>query len=86
MNWPSSISTATVLSFLDELEKKRKNTIQTSAMPVCVGDPVVSSHHVAANDPTSLGIAQRVLSHSGSAKSHTEVTHHLRPTGSLTPS
>ena len=63
-----------VLSFLDELEKKRKNTIQTR-------DARLSAirsffHHVAANDPTSLGIAQRVLA-IPVKKSHTEVTHHL---------
>ena len=63
-----------VLAFLDELEKKRKNTIQTRNARLSAIRSFF--HHVAANDPTSLGIAQRVLA-IPIKKSHTEVTHHL---------
>src|SRR5271166_493141 len=63
-----------VLAFLDELEKKRKNTIQTRNARLSAIRSFF--HHVAANDPASLGIAQRVLA-IPVKKSHTEVTHHL---------
>ena len=63
-----------VLAFLDELEKKRKNTIQTRNARLSAIRSFF--HYVAANDPTSLGIAQRVLA-IPIKKSHTEVTHHL---------
>ena len=63
-----------VLAFLDELEKKRKNTIQTRKARLSAIRSFF--HHVAANDPASLGIAQRVLA-IPVKKSHTEVTHHL---------
>lgn len=63
-----------VLTFLDELEKKRKNTIQTRNARLTAIRSFF--HHVAANDPASLGIAQRVLA-IPVKKSHTEVTHHL---------
>jgi hypothetical protein len=48
-----------VLAFLDELEQKRKNTIQTRNARLSAIRSFF--RHVAANDPTSLGIAQRVL-------------------------
>jgi len=63
-----------VLAFLDEIEKKRKNTIQTRNARLTAIRSFF--HHVAANDPASLGIAQRVLV-IPIKKSHTEVTHHL---------
>jgi integrase/recombinase XerD len=63
-----------VLAFLDELERTRKNTIQTRNARLSAIRSFF--HHVAANDPTSLGIAQRVLA-IPIKKSHTEVTHHL---------
>ena len=59
-----------VLAFLDELEKKRKNTIQTRNARLAAIRSFF--HHVAANDPASLGIAQRVLA-IPIKKSHTEV-------------
>jgi site-specific recombinase XerD len=63
-----------VLAFLDELEKKRKNTIQTRNARLAAIRSFF--RHVAVNDPASLGIAQRVLA-IPIKKSHTEVTHHL---------
>jgi site-specific recombinase XerD len=63
-----------VLAFLDELEKNRKNTIRTRNARLSAIRSFF--HHIAANDPTSLGIAQRVLA-IPTKKSHTEVTHHL---------
>ena len=63
-----------VLAFLDELEQKRKNTIQTRNARLAAIRSFF--HHVAANDPASLGIAQRVLA-IPIKRSHTEVTHHL---------
>lgn len=63
-----------VLAFLDELERTRKNTIQTRNARLSAIRSFF--HHVAANDPTSLGIAQRVLA-IPIKKSHTEITHHL---------
>ena len=48
-----------VLAFLDEIEKKRKNTIQTRNARLTAIRSFF--HHVAANDPASLGIAQRML-------------------------
>jgi len=63
-----------ILAFLDELEHKRKNTIQTrNARLVAIR---AFFHHVAANDPASLGVAQRILG-IPIKKSHTEITHHL---------
>ena len=63
-----------VLAFLDEIEKKRKNTIQTRNARLTAIRSFF--HHVAASDPASLGIAQRVLV-IPVKKSHTEVAHHL---------
>jgi integrase/recombinase XerD len=63
-----------ILAFLDELEKKRKNTIQTRNARLTAIRSFF--HHVAANDPASLGITQRVLA-IPLKKSHTEVTRHL---------
>lgn len=63
-----------ILAFLDELEKTRKNTIPTRNARLTAIRSFF--HHVAANDPASLGIAQRVLA-IPLKKSHTEVTHHL---------
>jgi site-specific recombinase XerD len=63
-----------VLAFLDELEQKRKNTVQTRNARLAAIRSFF--HHVAANDPASLGVAQRVLA-IPIKRSHTEVTHHL---------
>jgi integrase/recombinase XerD len=63
-----------VLAFLDEIEKKRRNTIQTRNARLTAIRSFF--RHVAANDPTSLGIAQRVLA-IPIKKTHTEVTHYL---------
>jgi site-specific recombinase XerD len=48
-----------ILAFLDELEKRRKNTIRTRNARLTAIRSFF--HHVAANDPASLAIAQRVL-------------------------
>jgi len=63
-----------ILDFLIELEQKRKNTIQTRNARLTAIRSFF--HHVAANDPASLGIAQRVLT-MPVKKSHTRVTHYL---------
>jgi integrase/recombinase XerD len=63
-----------VLAFLDEIETKRMNTVQTRNARLSAIRSFF--HHVAANDPASLGIAQRVLA-IPVKKSHIEVTHHL---------
>jgi site-specific recombinase XerD len=66
-----------VLAFLDELEAKRKNTIRTRNARLTAIRSFF--HHVAANDPASLGIAQRILA-IPIKRSHIEVTHHLSGT------
>lgn len=63
-----------VLAFLDNLEQTRKNTIQTRNARLAAIRSFF--HRVAANDPASLGVAQRVLA-IPVKRSHTEVTHHL---------
>jgi integrase/recombinase XerD len=63
-----------ILAFLDELEQKRKNTVRTRNARL--GAIRSFFHHVAANDPAALGVAQRVLA-IPIKKSHTEITHHL---------
>ena len=63
-----------ILAFLDELEQKRKNTIQTRNARLTAIRSFF--HHVAANDPAAAGVAQRVLA-IPIKKSHTEITHHL---------
>jgi integrase/recombinase XerD len=63
-----------ILAFLDKLEKKRKNTIQTRNARLTAIRSFF--HHVAANDPALLGIAQRVLA-IPLKKAHTEITRHL---------
>jgi site-specific recombinase XerD len=63
-----------VLAFLDELEQNRKSAIATRNARLAGIRSFF--HHVAANDPGSLGVAQRVLA-IPVKKSHTEVTHHL---------
>lgn len=63
-----------VLAFLDELEQKRKNAIQTRNARLTAIRSFF--HHVAANDPASLGIAQRILA-IPIKRTHTEITHHL---------
>jgi len=63
-----------ILAFLDELENKRKNSIRTRNARLTAIRSFF--HHVAANDPASLGITQRVMA-IPIKKPHTEVTHHL---------
>ena len=63
-----------ILAFLDELEQKRKNSIQTRNARLTAIRSFF--HHVAANDPASLGVAQRILA-IPIKKSHVEITHHL---------
>jgi len=63
-----------ILAFLDELEKRRKNTIRTRNARLTAIRSFF--HHVAANDPASLAITQRVLA-IPIKKPHTEVTHYL---------
>jgi integrase/recombinase XerD len=63
-----------ILAFLDELEQKRKNAVQTRNARLTAIRSFF--HHVAANDPASLGVAQRVLA-IPIKRSHTEITHHL---------
>jgi site-specific recombinase XerD len=63
-----------VLAFLDGLEEKRKNSVATRNARLTAIRSFF--HHVAANDPGSLGIAQRILA-IPVKRSHIEVTHHL---------
>ncbi len=55
-------------------EEKRKNTIQTRNARLTAIRSFF--HHVAANDPASLGIAQRILA-IPLKRTNIEVTHHL---------
>ena len=64
-----------ILEFLDELENGRNNTIRTRNARLTAIRSFF--HHVAANDPASLGITQRVLA-IPIKKPHTEVTHYLQ--------
>lgn len=63
-----------VLAFLDELEQKRNNAVPTRNARLTAIRSFF--HHVAANDPASLGTAQRILA-IPTKRSHTEVTHYL---------
>src|SRR5208283_4682770 len=63
-----------VLAFLDELQEKRMNTIQTRNARLTAIRSFF--HHVAANDPASSGIAQRILA-IPLKRPNVEVTHHL---------
>jgi integrase/recombinase XerD len=63
-----------VLAFLDELEEKRKNSVTTRNARLAAIRSFF--HHVAANDPTSFGIAQRILT-IPVKRVHVEVTSHL---------
>ena len=63
-----------ILAFLDNLETKRQNTIQTRNARLAAIRSFF--RHVAENDPASLGIAQRILT-IPLKKTHTEVTPHL---------
>jgi integrase/recombinase XerD len=63
-----------VLAFLDELEEKRKNSVATRNARLAAIRSFF--HHVAANDPASFGIAQRVLT-IPIKRAHVEVTNHL---------
>ena len=63
-----------VLTFLDELEHRRKNAISTRNARLAAIRSFF--HHVAANDPAALGVAQRVLA-IPIKRTHIEITHHL---------
>ena len=63
-----------VLAFLDELEEKRNNSVATRNARLAAIRSFF--HHVAADDPTSFGVAQRVLT-IPTKRAHIEVTHHL---------
>ncbi|WP_347338410.1 phage integrase N-terminal SAM-like domain-containing protein [Bradyrhizobium vignae] len=63
-----------VLAFLDELEEKRNNSVATRNARLAAIR--FFFHHVAAADPASFGVAQRVLT-IPTKRAHIEVTHHL---------
>ncbi|MGH0230122.1 tyrosine-type recombinase/integrase [Sinorhizobium meliloti] len=63
-----------VLAFLDELEEKRNNAVATRNARLAAIRSFF--HHVAAADPASFGVAQRVLT-IPIKRAHIEVTHHL---------
>ena len=63
-----------VLAFLNDLETKRQNAIQTRNARLAAIRSFF--RHVAENDPASLGIAQRILA-IPLKKTHTEATPHL---------
>ncbi|MDW9534144.1 tyrosine-type recombinase/integrase [Sinorhizobium meliloti] len=63
-----------VLAFLDELEEKRNNAVATRNARLAAIRSFF--HHVAAADPASFGVAQRVLT-IPVKRAHIEVTHHL---------
>src|SRR5271166_1292429 len=63
-----------VLAFLDDLETKRQNAVQTRNMRLAAIRSFF--RHVGENDPASLGIARRILA-IPLKKTHTEVTPHL---------
>jgi integrase/recombinase XerD len=63
-----------ILAFLDHLEQERGNCIHTRNSRLTAVRSFF--HHVAANDPGSIGVAQRILA-IPIKRSHTEVTHYL---------
>lgn len=63
-----------VLAILDELEEKRNNSVATRNAQLAAIRSFF--HHVAATDPASFGVAQRVLT-IHTKRAHIEVTHHL---------
>ncbi|TGN73423.1 integrase [Bradyrhizobium yuanmingense] len=63
-----------VLAFLDELEERRNNSVATRNARLAAIRSFF--HHVAAADPASFGVAQRVLT-IPTKRAHIEVTHHL---------
>ncbi|MER9451723.1 tyrosine-type recombinase/integrase [Mesorhizobium sp. M0254] len=63
-----------VLAFLDELEEKRNNSVATRNARLAAIRSFF--HHVAAADPASFGVAQRVLT-IPIKRTHIEVTYHL---------
>ncbi|CDX57732.1 DNA integration/recombination/inversion protein [Mesorhizobium plurifarium] len=63
-----------ILAFLDELEEKRNNTVATRNARLAAIRSFF--HHVAAADPASFGVAQRVLT-IPTKRAHIEVTRHL---------
>lgn len=65
-----------VLAFLDALEDQRHNTVPTRNARLTAIRSFF--HHVAANDPAALAVAQRVLS-IPIKRTHTPITQHLTP-------
>ncbi|MER8841561.1 site-specific integrase [Mesorhizobium sp. M0913] len=63
-----------VLAFLDGLEEKRNNSVATRNARLAAIRSFF--HHVAAADPASFGVAQRVLT-IPIKRTHIEVTYHL---------
>ena len=63
-----------ILAYLDHLERSRTNSIHTRNARLTAVRSFF--HHVAANDPASIGIAQRVLA-IPSKKSDVSITHYL---------
>ncbi|WP_245467734.1 site-specific integrase [Mesorhizobium sp. M6A.T.Cr.TU.017.01.1.1] len=63
-----------VVAFLDELEEKRNNCVATRNARLAAIRSFF--HHVAAADPASFGVAQRVLT-IPIKRTHIEVTYHL---------
>ncbi len=63
-----------VLASLDQLERQRGNAVRTRNARLTAIRSFF--HHVAAADPASLGVAQRILA-IPSKRCDTEVTHHL---------
>ncbi|WP_245307046.1 tyrosine-type recombinase/integrase [Mesorhizobium sp. SEMIA 3007] len=63
-----------VLAYLDELEEKRNNSVTTRNARLAAIRSFFQ--HVAAADPASFGVAQRVLT-IPIKRAHIEVTHHL---------
>jgi site-specific recombinase XerD len=63
-----------ILAFLNELEQTRGNKIPTRNARLTAIRSFF--HHVAASDPVSLGVAQRILA-IPVKKTHTEITRHL---------
>jgi integrase/recombinase XerD len=63
-----------ILAFLNHLEQERGTCIHTRNSRLTAVRSFF--HHVAANDPGSIGVAQRILA-IPIKRSHTEVTHYL---------
>ena len=67
----AEIDRTAVLQFLDAIERERHNAVTTRNARLTAIRSFF--HHVAANDPASLGVAQRILA-IPIKRSHTEIT------------